>query len=732
VTSSDFISKASQHFNIQKVEKLAGQDQLVISTTSKLNKEKYTSLTKELASIADLRYSLVLSKSYAMIPTGDILLQPKKGISISTILHFVQGKAALTTQTEYNTFVLKIKDIAQTLSVANKIYESGLVDWCHPDFLAEIIKLQNDPLYAQQYYLNNTGQLNGVAGIDINAPEAWAISRGINNVRVAVIDDGVEAHEDLAGRVLPGFTPRNPNGFGAPIANPPGTLVGHGQACAGIIGATIDNTLGVAGIAPCTQIVPINIFSDWFINAQGRVSYRETAQDLAAGINWAWNNGQADILSNSWGYGTTNGGDIPNFDAIVQAINNARTQGRGGRGSIVIFASGNSAQLFQGVTFPANVAGVITVGAVNNRGDLWNYSSRGAEMDLVAPSGDVNFNGDLRTTDRMNANGYEPGNYTPRFGGTSAACPQVSGVAALMISANPNLTEANLANILRNTATDMGAGGFDNDFGFGRLNAQAALQAVFPTINGPAVVCTSANYTVSNLPAGATVTWSSSNSNLTINAAGNANRLNNFNGSATVTATIAGGCGNSQMTLNVTVGGPFYQTGSSTLCNSRTSSVFFYSPVSLTWQVLDSFNDIVDGGVGTSFTVYGGQLGVGNFKVRAGMTSCTPISNWKQTNIKVNNCGSSASVMLNAYPNPSTNLLTIQVTDSLLSDQSSSSKLDEPYQLDIINKFQQKVFSSQFTDKKVQIQTGGFAPDVYFLIVQYKEAVMRRHIIIKR
>ncbi len=255
-------------------------------------------------------------------------------------------------------------------------------------------------------------------------------------VTVAVIDQGVENHEDFDGRVLRGFTPTDPNGHGA-IANPgpPQNLdaLGHGVACTGIIAAT-HNTIGIAGIAPCARIYPVNIFNDWQLytyNGTQYVRFLEDAIDIQLAIDSAWDRGHADVLSNSWGYSfsTPQSSDpngnyyLPNFDHITAAIGRARTLGRGGLGSIVVFASGNNNQDFSGVSFPANVDGVVTVGAIDNRGNLWNYSSRGPEMDLVAPTGDVNLNGNVSTTDRMGANGYETGNYTNRFGGTSAACP---------------------------------------------------------------------------------------------------------------------------------------------------------------------------------------------------------------------------------------------------------------------------------------------------------------------
>lgn len=97
-------------------------------------------------------------------------------------------------------------------------------------------------------------------------------------------------------------------------------------------------------------------------------------------------------------------------------------------------------------------------------------------MDVVAPSGNCNLQGDVATTDRMGIKGYETGNYTLRFGGTSAACPQVSGVVALMLSENPNLTEVQIKNILHNTAKDLGVNGFDFTYGYGLVDAYAAVQ----------------------------------------------------------------------------------------------------------------------------------------------------------------------------------------------------------------------------------------------------------------
>jgi len=537
---------------VRSLAKIKGYKEVFVGRQESLevefSKENFKELQEGLLELPEASFVMpsYTHEDMAMYFTDEIIVKPKNRIAISQIANLSQ-KVTVKEVSQYGTFLLQISKTQNLFNVSNKIYESGLVEWCHPNFRAHIVKnvIPQDPLFNQQYHLHNTGQLGGTSNIDINAPEAWDITRGCNDIRIVVVDDGVEAHEDLAGRVLPGNTPWT-GGNGAPNANG-----AHGQACAGIIAAA-HNTIGVSGVAPNSLIVPVNIFAGF-----------ETANDVANGINWAWNaaQGNADIISNSWTYNTTQ----VVADVIVQAITNARTLGRvrGGvaLGCIVVFAAGNSHAAYAGVNFPANVANVITVGAINNAGTIWNYSSRGSQMDLVAPSGDVNLLGNLTTIDRMNGLGYEAGNTTNRFGGTSAACPQVAGVAALMISLNPNLTEANVRTVLQQTAVDMGSVGFDNTYGFGRVNAQAALNRIITdrgtAIVGNNLICNVETNTLVNGPPG-NLTWSTSQpTGLSITAWGTAQRINSYNGAANVmaTATTAQGCVN-VITKPVWVGMP--------------------------------------------------------------------------------------------------------------------------------------------------------------------------------
>ncbi|GAB4344366.1 MAG: hypothetical protein OHK0038_24590 [Flammeovirgaceae bacterium] len=180
------------------------------------------------------------------------------------------------------------------------------------------------------------------------------------------------------------------------------------------MGAT-HNTSGIRGVANNIQIVPINIF--WG---------GESDSDLAASINWAWSStgGNADVLCNSWNFENS---CSMSKDVITSAINNARTKGRNGRGCLVVFSSGNKVEgedVNDCIRFPARINGVMTVGAVGRTGVLANYSKFGTELELVAPSSITTNTPDMTTTD-LN------GTTLVQFGGTSAACPQVAGIAAL-------------------------------------------------------------------------------------------------------------------------------------------------------------------------------------------------------------------------------------------------------------------------------------------------------------
>jgi hypothetical protein len=405
--------------------------------------------------VRSAHYGFALEDGFQMWPTHQVVLRMKPGLDWFLLMPYFGENKGRFYDENFGNIRMEVEDINQVVAIANKIQASGLVEFCHPDFYAPVTLFQ-DPLYAQQFQMHNTGQtIDGYAGqndVDIDAPEAWAITTGSSSVIVGVIDDGVENHEDMNNgsgntRITGGYTPLN-GGNGAPTASS-----AHGQSCAGIIGAS-HNSLGVRGAAPQSNFLTVNIFAG-----------SETPTDIANGINWAVSNG-AWVLSNSWGYTSC----TASYSVLTNAINSAASSGRGGLGCVVVFASGNGSK--NCVDYPANLASVIAVGAVTNQGVRSSYSNYGSDLDIVAPS---NGAAGVRTTDRMGSPGYESGNYTNTFGGTSAACPAVSGVAALVLAANVSLTGAQVKQILEDTADDMGPAGDDLEYANGRVNAHQAI-----------------------------------------------------------------------------------------------------------------------------------------------------------------------------------------------------------------------------------------------------------------
>jgi subtilisin family serine protease len=448
------------------------------------------------------------SNVYRNIENGIVIILPrivvmfKEGNALQPVLDKYEGKLIKESGSNQK-FILKcnVAHSEKVLQLVNEINSRNDVVWCEPEFLSDY-KVDNT-LYPQQYYLNNTGQYGGTAGIDINAEPAWNITNGNSGITIAVIDAGVDRdHEDMGTRVLEGFTIRNATGDGEPQNANDLNPKAHGMACAGIVAAS-NNTIGIRGVASNVNVLPVNIIPDQAFELFGNIIQGfGTNTEIAEAINWAWR--RADVLSCSWGGGN------PSNDITI-AIDSARTFGRNGNGTVVVFASGNGYPGATDVAYPGRLDGVITVGAITNQGTIWNYSQRGASMDLVAPSGNIG-SGDVTTTDRMGDLGYNSGNYMNNFGGTSAACPQVAGVAALMLSVKPDLTEAEVRTTLQQTAIDMGASGFDNTYGYGRVNAYAAVQAIYPHITGPSIVCDQGTYTISNPPKDTSITWASSSS----------------------------------------------------------------------------------------------------------------------------------------------------------------------------------------------------------------------------
>lgn len=356
---------------------------------------------------------------------------------------------------------------SNALQMANYFYETNLFAASEPDFMEKRMQqCANDLLFENQWGLKNVNQNDAIYNYDINYCEASAITNGREDIIVAVFDEGVDLnHPDITN--IHHFSFDTENGIS------PSEMYGsHGTACAGIIGANTNNNIGIAGIASKSPIMSI---SNKFEATPGAVSTR------SRGILVATNNG-ASVISNSWKMSTYS-------DLIKDAIETATRRGREGKGCVVVFASGNNNEPC--VSFPSSLSSVISVGAISPCGERKNLSScdgenwgsnYGIQLDVVAPGVLIS------TTDIHGATGYNVGDYITNFNGTSAACPFVSGVAALILSVNPNLTQKQVRNIIEQTAQKIRSdlynygtyeirpnGSWNLEMGYGLVDAYSAV-----------------------------------------------------------------------------------------------------------------------------------------------------------------------------------------------------------------------------------------------------------------
>ena len=314
-----------------------------------------------------------------------------------------------------------------------------------PNGRPEPTHVPNDPMYPQQW-----------AHQKISSEGAWDISTGNTDIIVGIIDTGcLIAHEDLQAQIWVNDDPPNGidddgNGFiddtyGWNFQNNNNNIAdvfGHGTQVSGISSAVIDNGVGVAGIANLTIMT-----SKWWHTGGSDFSVAES-------VFYAVDNG-AHVLNLSLSCGCL----LPmTEDAVNFAHHN---------GVVVVAAAGNSGGAAP--HYPAAYPNVMAVAAITIDDQLAGFSNWGPHLDVGAPSPNI-----------LTPSHQGVSTYTSTFGGTSAASPHVAGLAGLVLSVDPTLTPDEVRAFINENADDLGAKGFDDFFGNGRINSSATIEALSP------------------------------------------------------------------------------------------------------------------------------------------------------------------------------------------------------------------------------------------------------------
>jgi hypothetical protein len=378
----------------------------------------------------------VAATGRARFVPGQILVKPKAGCTEAEFTAKLGARGAQQRRAIHrsNVRVVNLHD-DDVEAALDELRRDPRIEFAERDFLAEAAMVPNDPyvLAGNEWHLAK-----------ISAPAAWDITPGRSNVIVAVLDSGVNAaHPDLAGQIVPGYD------FVWDDADAADDY-GHGTAVAGVVAAAGNNGLGVAGVAFGCRVMPVKV-----MDASGFAAY----STLAQGIRYAVDNGARVINISIAGTATS--------ATLQDAINYARSNN-----VVVVAAAGNNGN--NTPLYPAACEYVVAVSATGADDALAAFSNFGSHIALAAPGESI------WTTTRDLITGYSA------WRGTSLASPIVASAAALVSSANSTLTATQVVAILVESSDDLGAAGFDESFGFGRVNlARAVATATGLSVDPP-------------------------------------------------------------------------------------------------------------------------------------------------------------------------------------------------------------------------------------------------------
>lgn len=396
---------------------------------------------------------LLTSAGGWMTATPDILIRLKPGYSDGVIQIMPSGSLA-TGLSEENfgglerAFRVRVtfRNGFEVLDLANQLATDSRVEWAEPDMLASVTKhlAPNDPGWFYLWGLNNTGQYGGTIDRDMDCDSAWDVSIGDPQVKVLILDDGVDLfHPDLNVAGGADFT-----GYGTG-GNPYNSCDNHGTAVSGCVAAVLNNHTGTIGAAPGCRVLSAK-FTVSNVPCDGSGTFQFSW--LVSALNWGQQQG-ARVSSNSNG--------LPVSSSVTAKYQQTYADG------MVHFASAGNDGI-ESIGYPASLLEVNAISAINRTGAKASFSSYGSGLSLAAPGQSI------YTTDRSGSAGYVSGNEAT-VDGTSFSAPYAAAVAALLLSVDPWLTAPEVENQLHTTAMDLGAPGFDNYYGYGLVNALGAI-----------------------------------------------------------------------------------------------------------------------------------------------------------------------------------------------------------------------------------------------------------------
>jgi len=406
----------------------------------------------------------------------EILVKFKPGVkrSLTAEIHARFGMVKIREIERIGVHRLRIPAGRTVPEMVQEYLRNPNVEYAEPNYVARKYAVPNDPHYTSQWAFYQPNDA------DIDTQEGWDIETGDSTIIIAIIDDGIDYnHEEFpSGKLWINPSTGKPGYDWGGTYKVQGKYVpdddvmhesggGHGTCTAGIASGATNNGLGVAGTCWNATIMPLKVE-----DGGGNIyySYLASAIIFAADSN-------AHILSMSLG-GPSDSSTLR--DACGYAWNT--------KGKVLLASSGNENS---SISYPAAYPTTIAVGATNEFDERctpldWGSgqgSNYGPQLDVVAPGNNI------YAPDWSGANGYVAGNYYPGFGGTSASCPMAAGLSALILSQNSGLTNTQVRDLLRSTAEDLvgkpseDTEGFDNYYGYGRINAYYALLGSPPPIS---------------------------------------------------------------------------------------------------------------------------------------------------------------------------------------------------------------------------------------------------------